>query len=129
MVEMKILIVISLILVSNCICQRFECDWSHEYLCGDKCIEVQRNSCTCGHETVSYLDLYYNDSTCCNEGTCIINHLSGDVICNGAIQNSAVPCNGSCKQSASGWTSVPCKDGKQCVWEVTLCRGDPNCNE
>ena len=124
---MKILIL--LILVSNCICPIFECEWTHEYLCGDKCLGL-RNTCTCGNETLGVTDFNYSDYTCCNKGTCIFLNLSGDVKCDGVMQNWTVPCNGLCKQTPIfGWPTLPCKDQKQCVRGITLCRGFPNCNE
>ena len=128
MLRIKILVIFILSLISNCICQRIECDWSSQYICGDKCLFLQ-SSCICGNETITALDAFSENLICCNEGTCL-DGLSGDVKCNGVVQKCTAPCNGTCKQTPSmGLTTISCKDNEQCVIAVDLCRGVASCNE
>ena len=54
---LEIWIVLFLTLVSNSLCQRIECDWAAEWLCGDKCIG-EHNSCLCGNDTITSDDAY-----------------------------------------------------------------------
>ena len=122
----EIWICLILLLASNSLCQRIECDWTIEWLCGDKCLGVD-NSCMCGNETLSIADTFnYN---CCNEGTCFKN-IFGNVNCQGFKQNWRVPCNGICKQYAEfGYTTISCADQTQCVTSTSLCTGVPMCKE
>ena len=126
MPAVKILICLILALPSNSLCQRIECDWAIEWLCGDKCVR-EYNSCLCGNDTITLADsANYN---CCNQGTCL-KERDGNVKCHGLKHNWRVPCNGLCKQHAEwGFTTISCADQTQCVKSVSLCRGIPVCQE
>ena len=123
---LEIWIFLFLTLASNSICQRIECEWAAEWLCGDKCLG-QYNSCFCGNDTITFAESYnYN---CCNQGTCF-KEMDGNVKCHGLKQNWRVPCNGKCSQVAEwGATTISCADQTQCVKSVSLCWGVPICRE
>ena len=126
MPAVKILICLIFVLPSNSLCQRIECDWTIEWLCGDKCLG-EYNSCLCGNDTITLADsANYN---CCNQGTCS-EERDGNVKCPGKRQDWKVPCNGTCKQHAQwGHTTTLCANQTQCVESVYLCRGVPMCRE
>ena len=126
MPAVKILICLILALPSNSLCQRIECDWAIEWLCGDKCVG-EYNSCLCGNDTITLAEsVNYN---CCNQGPCF-KEMDGNVKCHGLKHNWRVPCNGICKQDAEwGYTTISCADQTQCVKSVSLCRGIPVCQE
>ena len=120
---LEIWIFLFLTLASNSLCQRIECDWAAEWLCGDKCIG-QHNSCLCGNDTITSAD--YN---CCHQGTCF-KEMDGNVTCHGLKQSWRFPCNGICSQVAGwGYTTISCADQTQCVKSVSLCKGSPICRE
>ena len=122
----EIWICLFLSLASNSLCQRIECDWAVEWLCGDQCLG-DNHLCLCGNETINLPDA--TEYSCCNQGTCS-KEINGNVKCNGLRQNWREPCNGECKQGAEwGHTTISCQDKKQCVNVVTLCRGVPICQE
>ena len=127
MVRLEFWLCLVLSLASNILGERSECHWGTEYLCGDKCLLLQ-NQCRCGEETFSFKDSI--DYICCNQGTCM-NDWDGSVKCNnGSKQNWRVPCNGRCEQEGRyGITLLSCKDQKQCVKTLTVCRGVPVCSE
>ena len=125
MPAIKIWICLILALPSNSLCQRIECDWVTEWLCGDKCIG-EHNICLCGNATLAYPPVNYN---CCNQETCF-KEINGNVKCQGLIQNWGIPCNGICKQHAEwGYTTISCADQTQCVRSISLCKGVPICKE
>ena len=108
-------------------CQRIDCDWSYEFLCGDKCVS-QTNQCFCGGDIISYDDTL--EYVCCNNGTCVKDMIDGSVHCNGVKLTWRDPCNGLCKQEAFyGTATVSCENGRQCVREVSICKGSPRCSE
>ena len=108
------------------LCQKIECDWGIEYLCGDQCLGL-KSICRCDNETILFDDAY--DYNCCNQDPCKKDP-EGNVLCNGFKSNWRLPCNGTCKQlSRVGWTSIPCQDGSRCVNVLTLCQGVPVCHE
>ena len=115
-------------LASNSLCQRIECDWLTEWLCGDQCLgEAEDHLCLCGNDTLTSADSVTHN--CCNQETCF-KEIDGNVKCQGFKQNWRVPCNGKCKQLASaGLTTTSCVDQKQCVKSIQLCRGVPVCHE
>ena len=81
----------------------------------------------CGNETITLPNAF--NCNCCNQGTCF-KEMNGDVKCQGLKQSSEVPCNGMCKQDANfGETTISCKDQKECVKTVQLCKGVPICRE
>ena len=122
----EIWIFVFLTLASNSLCQRIECNWAAQWLCGDQCLG-QYNSCLCGNETITYNDAY--DYNCCNQGTCS-KEVDGNVKCQGLRQDWRVPCNGECKQYAVlGYTTIACNDQQQCVKSISLCQGVPVCHE
>ena len=108
--------------------ERIECHWQAETLCGDKCLKVGSGpQCMCGNETITFEET--GNYICCHKGTCF-EDFNGNINCHGIKQNWRLPCNGTCKQYARyGLTTTSCKDQKQCVKEVLLCRGAPICNE
>ena len=116
-----------LTLASNSLCQRIECGWEMNWLCGDKCIS-EDNLCICGNETFTYNAT--DDYNCCNQGTCF-KEMDGNVNCQiGSKQSWKLPCNGTCKQHAQwGHITTLCADQTQCVESVYLCRGVPKCRE
>ena len=123
---LEIWIVLFLTLVSNSLCQRIECDWTAEWLCGDKCIG-EHNSCLCGHDTITSDDAHIFN--CCNQETCL-KGMDGNVKCRGLKQTWEFPCNGICIQGAEwGYTTILCADQTQCVKSITLCNGVPLCRE
>ena len=123
----KIWIFLCLTLVPNSLCQRSECDWASEWLCGDKCLGQPDHFCLCGNDTITFAES--NSYNCCNQETCF-KEMNGNVMCSGLKQNWRVPCNGICKQDAySGFTTTSCRDQKQCVKSINLCRGVPVCQE
>ena len=122
----KIWIFLLLTFASNSLCERIECHWGAEYLCGDKCLDYN-NLCLCGIETITFADTY--DYNCCNEKACF-KELDGNVKCYGLKQDWRMPCNGSCRQFANvGLTTIACADLKRCVKATTLCKGVPVCHE
>ena len=111
----------------NSHCQRIECNWGAEFVCGDKCV-LKENPCFCGKDIILYEDTTLH--ICCNTGTCFKDMLDGNVQCDGFRKRWGDPCNGVCKQTADyGFTTVPCENGEQCVEEVALCKGSPLCTE
>ena len=130
MSRLEILFSILLTLGFGCICEKLQCNWGRQYLCGDTCIWYDLHSfCLCGNETLTPEMVYYDHYTCCNQGACH-EDWSGNVSCNGMVQHFELPCHGSCKQSPGfGLSTFSCKDQTQCVEELKLCRGVPNCRE
>ena len=123
---LEIWICVFLTLASNSLCQRIECDWAVEWLCGDQCLSEYK-SCLCGNDTITLADA--TKYICCNQGTCT-KEMDGNVKCHGLRQNWREPCNKECKQYAQeGYTTLSCQDKKQCVKSVSLCRGVPACQE
>ena len=119
--------VILTLFYSNSHCERIECNFGTEFLCGDKCVPV-KDPCFCGGDIILYEDTLVN--VCCNNGTCFKDMGNGSVHCNGVKQTWRDPCNGVCKQYAKyGWTTLPCENGEQCVKVTTICKGVPICNE
>ena len=123
----RIFLMLTLLFMSSQ-CQRIECDWSYEFICGDKCV-LQENSCFCGRDIILYKDTAFH--VCCNTDACFKDMIDGSVHCNNGVKQTwRQPCNGVCKQAANyGLTTVPCENGKQCVEEAALCRGSPLCTE
>ena len=124
----EILIFLFLTLTANSLCQRIECHWEDEYLCGDQCLGLGNAAiCICGNETMLFDDAM--DYICCNEGSCT-KDMDGNIKCHGWKQDWRIPCNGICKQeSYMGETTIPCTDQKQCVKPTTMCLGVPVCHE
>ena len=124
--EVYIWIFLFLSLASNNLCQRIDCNWGAEWLCGDRCLN-EGNSCMCGNQTITFADA--TNYNCCNEGTCF-KEMNGNVKCHGLKQDWRLPCHGICKQSAIyGLTTLACADQNQCVKAIALCRGVPICRE
>ena len=124
--KVGILFILTLFFLNNH-CQRIECNWGAEYLCGDKCV-LTENLCYCGRDIISFEDLTVH--VCCNNGTCFKDMTDGSVRCNGFRQTWRDTCNGECKQTGEyGFTTIPCDDGEQCVEEIVLCKGIPLCSE
>lgn len=111
---------------ANILCERINCNWEYEYLCGNQCLG-EDNLCMCGNDPMTLADAYvYN---CCNQGTCS-KDMDGNVKCHGSKQHWRVPCNEICKQTAYwGLSTMACEDKEQCVKSITLCRGVPICHE
>ena len=104
-------IFISLTSFTHCL-ERMECRWSGQYLCGDKCVELDRD-CYCGSQSFNFSDTFVY--SCCNEGPCFEDSFQ-DVHCNGT-RNVFLHslCNGECAQMPRyGYTYLPCKHETQC---------------
>ena len=124
---LEIWICVFLSLASNSLCQRIECDWAADWLCGDQCLG-QDKLCMCGNETITLATdaINYN---CCYQGTCL-KETNGTVKCHGLKQEWRAPCNGICKQeSFTGYSTISCNDQEQCVKPITMCLGVPICYE
>ena len=107
-------------------CYGIECDWRHEFLCGDTCLEPS-HLCYCGHETLTYSDTRY--VSCCNDLPCRKDS-NENVVCQGTAQSSSMVCNGVCQQDGEhGWTTLPCNSSDQCYLKVYSCLGRPLCDE
>ena len=122
---LKVLIpFIFLITEQNCL--EHECDWYHEWLCGDKCVG-SLGSCKCGNDTLVNRDTRYY--SCCNTEPCFEDF--EDVICHdGKKQKSSEICEGKCMQDAEhGWPTLPCQNGYECYLKVYSCIGKPLCDE
>ena len=121
----KILAPIFVITLVFCLysCARIECNWSQEYLCGDKCLGIDK-ICFCGNETanMTYSDSY--EYICCHGDSCF-KDFKGHVTCSdGKKQNYSIPCEGACKQTADyGLNTIRCLDEIQCFKEVEACKG------
>ena len=118
-------IFISLTSFTHCL-ERMECRWSGQYLCGDKCVELDR-ACFCGAQYFNFSEtLVY---ACCNEGPCFEDNISKNVHCNGtkiSVLNEL--CNHKCRQlSRYGYTLLPCKHKDECYVSVGACEGVPKC--
>ena len=106
--------------------ERVECRWSGQYLCGDKCVELDRD-CYCGGQSFTFSDTKVY--TCCNEGACFQDNVQ-DVHCNGT-KNSIFNdlCNGECAQmSRYGYTLLRCKHKTQCYVGIAGCEGVAKCD-
>ena len=112
------------------LCQKIDCHWGTEYLCGDKCLTMgeYNAACYCGNDTITIIDA--ENYNCCHEKTCF-KDIDGNVRCHdGLKQNWRVPCNGKCRQTGiHGYTTIPCEDHLQCVKAITLCKGVQVCYE
>ena len=128
---MKIVLVL-LTSLTFVVCSRIECDWSSEFLCGDKCLYAG-NTCYCGNDNLPYNQALNN--YCCQEpNTSCRKNWNGDIQCQGQKLWCHVmtchPCHGSCTQTARyGLTMLPCADQKECYLGVGACRGTPECTE
>ena len=121
---LALVIFISLASFSQCL-ERVECRWSGQYICGDKCVELDRD-CYCGGQSFNYYESI--NYVCCNEGPCFEDSAQ-DVHCNGT-KNSALHelCNDQCRQlSRYGYTLLPCKHKDECYVSVGACEGVPKC--
>ena len=104
-----------------------ECDWFHQYLCGDKCVKLLQ-SCFCGNDTLAVSDTRYY--SCCNVKPCFLDFNENVQCIDGKKQNSSVTCEGSCMQDAEhGWATLPCQNDYECYLKVYSCIGKPFCNE
>ena len=128
MIRPKIFQVILLLLhLSNC--EKINCNWQSEYLCGDKCLKTNAD-CICGNETFAYWDTYYFN--CCNnDGPTCFKHYNGDVSCrNGAKVSWREKCGGTCiETSDEGIPTLPCDDQIECYSTTYACNGAPLCKE
>ena len=113
--------------VHSIMCQRIECDWKYEDICGDKCIPYERK-CSCGNESLTHSET--GDFLCCIQGSCF-RDFTGNVECqDGKKHDWRTPCNEKCMQIAkNGHTTISCSNQSQCVKAVDLCQGIPRCNE
>ena len=111
-------------------CQRIDCQWSRQFLCGDQCL-ANNLPCHCGNDTLTFKDSWNN--YCCHQpNTCHVSNKTeeGDIQCQGVIKRWNQLCDGSCRQNAQrGYTMLPCKDQSQCYLGIRACRGKPQCKE
>ena len=111
-------------------CQRIECDFNRQFLCGDQCLS-NGLPCHCGNDTLTLKDSwnYY----CCHQpNTCHVSNKTywGDIQCQGQKKWWNKLCDGSCRQNAKyGYTMLPCKDQSVCYMGISACRGKPKCKE
>ena len=105
--------------------ERVECRWSGQYLCGDKCVELD-HGCFCGGQHFNFSEsLAY---TCCNEGPCFEDDFQ-DVHCNGIKIPYNDKCNDTCSQlSKFGYTLLECKNEDQCYIGIAACKGIAKCD-
>ena len=109
------------------VCSRIECDWTRQFLCGDKCLGTSKY-CTCGKDYFGYEDGLRD--ICCQEPNTSCEIRNGNVTCQGKPQLWNEPCHGSCRQDAKyGYTMLPCDDKNQCYVGIYACRGTPKCTE
>ena len=123
---MKIVLVL-LTSLTFVVYSRIECDWDHEFLCGDKCLGIGKY-CTCGEDYLAYADT--NSYYCCQEPNTSCETRNGNVTCQGEPPFWYLPCHGSCTQEPYyGDTLLPCADQKQCYVGILACKGKPQCTE
>ena len=123
---MKIVLVL-LTSLTFVVCSRIECDWDHEFLCGDTCLGTSKY-CTCGKDYFGYEDGL--SIICCQEPNTSCEIRNGNVTCQGKPQLWTEPCLGSCRQVAKyGFTTLPCADQKECYIGLLACGGEPLCTE
>ena len=125
--KMKICFVL-LTLLTFVACQRIECQWHWQYLCGDLCLSNLK-TCHCGSDTFTFKDS--SDYYCCHQpNTCQEDWWTGKFQCQGQKKWWNESCDGSCGQNAQrGYTMLPCKDQSQCYIGIFACRGKPQCKE
>ena len=106
--------------------QRIECRWGSEYLCGNKCLSIDR-TCFCDNETISYIDSY--DYYCCTHENCFLNS-EANVVCRGKLTFWNEACGDNCAQNAkNGWTMRKCQNQNTCYLSATSCNGMSMCEE
>ena len=124
---MKIVLVL-LTSLTFVVCSRIECDWTTEFLCGDKCLG-NGNTCYCGNDNLNFNQTLNN--YCCQEpNTSCEKTRKGDIQCQGQKLWWNKPCHESCTQKARfGYTMLPCADQNECYVEKDACNGYPQCAE
>ena len=126
--KMKILLAL-LTSLTFVVCSRIECNWSIQFLCGDKCLGNSK-TCYCGNENFVFNQTF--EYYCCPESnTSCAKSRNGDVRCHqGQKLQWNEPCHGSCRQLARfGNTLLPCDDKNQCYQGIDACMGTPQCTE
>ena len=113
----KLNLVIAFLSFTNCL--SIHCDWNLEFLCGDKCVNFDKNGiCYCGIDILDYKNLTdISNNICCNDGPCK-KERKGDVHCLGTKQDVALPCHGNqCYQTASwGYNTLFENYSKCLIW-------------
>ena len=106
--------------------ERISCDWTSEFLCGDKCVAIKGGKCFCGYNELSIADAF--EVFCCNPKSCIGNNTQ--VYCeNGKVQSMYSHCNDACKQtSVYGMDTFSCQNDR-CYLGTFACRGTQNCED
>ncbi len=113
---------------------RISCDWTSEFLCGDKCVAIKGGKCFCGDDKLSIADAF--EVFCCNPKSCQShletpgNDTNLNVYCeNGKVQSMYSHCNDACKQtSVYGMGTFSCHD-ERCYLGTFACRGTRNCED
>ena len=124
---LRTLFIYLIFLISFHNCLEIECDWLHQWLCGDKCVN-SLDSCLCGNDTITARDS--RNYSCCNVEPCFLNFDKNVECSDGKKQNSSTTCEGKCMQDAEhGWPTLPCQNGYECYLKVYSCIGKPLCNE
>ena len=125
-ITMKIIIILLHVFQFTFATQRIECKWGEEYLCGDKCLRIDR-TCFCGNETINYPDSY--DYYCCNYESCFQNN-EANIVCHGKVTFWNEVCGENCAQNArTGWTMLKCEKENTCYVSATSCNGMTLCEE
>ena len=109
-----------------------QCDWNLEFLCGDKCVNFEKNGiCYCGDDILDHNNLTdISNNVCCNDGPCKKGRKE-DVYCLGTKQEVWLPCHGDqCYQTASwGYNNYLCQDQKYCFLRINSCQGKAQCQD
>ena len=122
--KLKIVVILLNVFAFTLSDQRIECRWGEEYLCGDKCLRLDR-TCFCGNYTMTYAVSY--DYYCCTDENCFLNY-EANVVCSGkpTLWNKA--CGENCGQNAqNGWTMLKCQNENTCYLSMTSCNGMSMC--
>ena len=109
--------------------KQVQCDWTSQFICGDKCTEISK-LCLCGELPLPFN--FAGAAICCNKKPCL--ELQGNVWCKeGSIERWWKKCDGmesGCKQmSHYGYTTLPCDDQKNCYLRNFACQGKGRCPE
>ena len=106
-------------------CYIDQCDWTSEYLCGDKCSPLDF-TCLCGNETLVYGET--SEFICCNHGTCYKDFNETVYCISGNKQKWSEKCDGLCRNEAqTGLETQPCDHDESCIVTVTACKGAQTC--
>ena len=128
---LRLNLVITFLSLTKCLAM-IQCDWNLEFLCGDKCVNFEKNGiCYCGDDILDHNNLTdISNNVCCNDGPCKKGRKE-DVYCLGTKQEVWLPCHGDqCYQTASwGYNNYLCQDQKYCFLRINSCQGKAQCQD